>query len=310
MLERYLISDSEEYVDVDCVREALGIKEDENIFRAIEKLREDRDNLKDNLRITENALKTVKKERDELKEKCDKLKKRANAAYGVSCGYSGDKAPAFLCDVISYSWSFDAIGTPLRSNSIRVELSLTPTANYKGTFDLEDLKKYIQNYGREKKLGIIESVDYQYAKAARAELAWLYKELLGVDRLDPDLSPHEIATRIKRCFNIIKDREQKIKMASDIHAEDAKKYYRRTVELKRELETVREDLIEWIKGLRSVYAHVKGHEPPLEATPSATASVCRYEIDAMKTKMRDLEQKLNDIKDICDGNSDVMNIIG
>lgn len=143
---------------------------------------------------------------------------------------------------------------------------------------------------------LVLNLDYANAKYARAELAKLYKEMLGVDRLDPDLSPHEIATRIKRCFAGIKSREQKNKMISDNHAKEAN-------ELKRELETVREDLIEWIKGLRSVYTNVKGHEPPLEATPSATASVCKYEIDAMK-------QKLNDIKDICDGNSDVMNIIG
>lgn len=299
MWERYLTTNGDdEYVDVDCVREALGIKGDENIFLAIKKLKE---------------------ERDELKGKVDRMKTRANAAYGVSCGYSGDKAPAFRCNVISYSWNIGAIEARslmdepsyrINNDSIRVELELTPTAGYKGTFDMEDLKKYIQAYGREKKLGIVESVDYQNAKVARAELANLYKELLGVDKLDADLSPHEIATRIKRCFDIIKDREQKIKMASDTHAEDAKKHYQRNVELKRELETVREDLIEWIKGLRSVYTHVKGHEPPLEASPSATASVCKYEIDAMKTKTRALEQKLNDIKDICDGNSDVMNIIG
>ena len=183
-VERYLSPDGKEYVDASCVRKALGIKEDENIFLAIKKLKE---------------------ERDELKDKCDKLKKRANAAYGVSCGYSGDKAPTFRCDVISYSWSFGAIDTPFPNNSIRVELKLTPTANYKGTFDLEDLKKYIQAYGREKKLGIVESVDYQNVKAARAELAHLYKTVLGKEKLDTNLSPHEIMKAIHDEYKRVRD---------------------------------------------------------------------------------------------------------
>lgn len=173
MLERYLTTNGfDEYVDVDCVREALGIKEDEDIFLAIKKLKE---------------------ERDELKGKVDWMKKRANATYGISCGYSGNKAPAFFCNVISYSWE---LGHMLDSNSIRVELELRPTANYKGTFDPEDLRQYINEYGREKKLGIIESVDYQNAKNARAELAYLYKTILGKERLDRDLSPHEIMKAI------------------------------------------------------------------------------------------------------------------
>lgn len=137
--ERYLSADGKEYIDGACVREALGIVDEHvDVFGVIKKL---------------------KQERDEFKEKCDKLKKRANAVYGTSCGYSeysGDKAPAFLCNVISYSWSFGAIDTPFPNNSIRVELNLTPTANYKGTFDLEDLKRYIQAYGREKKLSDFE----------------------------------------------------------------------------------------------------------------------------------------------------------
>lgn len=79
MLESYIrTGDGKDYVDVDCVREALGIKEDEDIFLAIKRERDlyrtEIDNLKDNIRIKNNALKTVKKERDELKEKCDKLK--------------------------------------------------------------------------------------------------------------------------------------------------------------------------------------------------------------------------------------------
>lgn len=215
MLESYIrTGDGTDYVEVDNVREALGIKEDEYIFRAIEKLREERDNLKDNLRITENALKTVKKERDELKEKCDKLKTRTNAVYGVSCGYSGNKAPAFLCNVISYRWELNSIEARslmdepsyrVNNDTIRVELELTPTANYKGTFDMEDLKKYIQAYGREKKLGIIESVDYQNAKVARAELAHLYKTVLGKERLDTNLSPHEIMKAIHDEYKRVKD---------------------------------------------------------------------------------------------------------
>lgn len=66
---------------------------------------------------------------------------------------------------------------------------------------MEDLKKYIQAYGREKKLGIIESVDYQNAKAARAELAYLYKTVLGKDRLDRDLSPHEVMKAVLDEYN-------------------------------------------------------------------------------------------------------------
>ena len=211
MLEKYLISDSEEYIDVNCAREALGIKEDEDIFLAIKKLKE---------------------ERDQLKEKCDKLKKRANAAYGTSCGYSeysGDKAPTFRCNVISYSWNFGPIAAhslmdepsyTIRSDSIRVELDLTPTANYKGAFDMEDLKKYIQNYGREKKRGIIESVDYQNAKAARAERAYLYKTVVGKEKLDRDLSPHEV-------MKAILDEVKRLRDSKVISAEYLKKEFQR-----------------------------------------------------------------------------------
>lgn len=195
MIEEYILTtDGKDYVDVDCVREALGIVDEHvDIFGVIKKLRE---------------------ERDQLKEKCDKMKKRANAVYGVSCGYSGDKEPAFLCNVISYSWNFGLIAAhslmdepsyPIRNDSIRVELELTPTANYKGTFDLEDLKHYIQAYGREKKLGIVESVDYQNAKAARAELASLYKTVLGKEKLDRDLSPHEVMKAILDEYKRVRD---------------------------------------------------------------------------------------------------------
>lgn len=235
MLESYIrTGDGKDYIDVDCVREALGIVDEHvDIFGVIKKLREERDELKADLELTnrlykehhdfvdkvceavdirrpctesgyDNAVRLIagfKRERDELKEKCDKLKKRANATYGVSCGYSGDKEPAFFCYVSSYSWEFGAIDTPFPNNSIRVELDLTPTANYKGTFDLEDLKHYIQAYGREKKLGVIESVDYQNAKVARAELAYLYKTVLGKERLDRDLSPHEIMKAIHDEYN-------------------------------------------------------------------------------------------------------------
>lgn len=243
MLESYLRTpDGKEYVDVSCVEEALGIvDEDMNIFGVIKKLREDNDRLREKVRKTEQNLvisrrlskedrdfiddvceaigiqrphiendydkavrliAEIKSERDRLKEKCDKLKTRTNALYDTSCGYSGNKAPAFLCDVISYSWEF---GTTLDTDSIRVELDLTPNANYKGSFDLEDLKKYIQEYGREKKLGIIESVDYQNAKVARAELANLYKTVLGKDRLDRDLSPHEVMKAIHDEYKRVKD---------------------------------------------------------------------------------------------------------
>lgn len=251
MLESYIrTGDGKDYVDVDCVREALGIKEDEDISLAIKKLKEERERYKSNcdyfagiaedklcdrnkleLELRE-ALGTVceyvgeyaeipglvrklKKERDKLKERCGKLEDRlrtyrfiANGTYGDSCGYSKytcDKAPAFRCDVISYSWNFGSIAPcslmdepsyPIRNGSIRVELDLTPNANYKGAFDIEGLKRYIQAYGSEKKLGIIESVDYQNAKVARAELAHLYKTVLGKEKLDVDLSPHEIMKAI------------------------------------------------------------------------------------------------------------------
>lgn len=210
MLESYIrTGDGKDYIDVDCVREALGIKEDEDIFLAIKRERDlyrtEIDNLKDNIRIKNNALKTVKKERDELKDRVRSLRIQANSVYGASCGYSGDKAPAFRCDVISYSWNFGPIAPcslmdepsyHVPNDSIRVELDLTPTASYKGTFDMADLKRYIQKYGREKKLGIVESIDYQNAKTARAELAYLYKQVLGKEKLDRDLSPHEVMKAI------------------------------------------------------------------------------------------------------------------
>lgn len=238
------------FVSLNCVREALGIiDEDTDILRTIRKLREERDakidGLKADLELTKRLYKenrdfidkvceavdiqrpysksgydsTVKlisgfkKERDQLKDQVRRLRIQANSVYGAGCGYSeysGDKAPAFLCNVISYSWGFE--GGALRNGSIRVELDLTPTANYKGTFDLEDLNRYIQNYGREKKLGIIESVDYQNAKAARAELKRLYKTVLGIkDTSDIDLSPHEV---MKAISNEYAQREEFIRALS------------------------------------------------------------------------------------------------
>lgn len=190
-IERIAV-DGERYWPEEALKEAIGCKDDD-IFGEIRKLKE---------------------ERDVLKEKCDKLKARANAAYGTSCGYSGDKAPAFLCDVISYSWEFgpitgrDLMDEPtyrVRNDSIRVELNLTPTANYKGTIDMEDLKRYIQEYGREKRLGVLESVDYANAKAARLKLANLYKTVLGKEKLDRDLSPHEVMKAILDEYKRVRD---------------------------------------------------------------------------------------------------------
>lgn len=159
------------YISENDLREALGIVDEYvDIFGVIKKLKE---------------------ERDQLKEKCDKM--------------ADDKAPAFFCYVSGYSWSIGSTGSPFRNDSIRVELNLTPTANYKGTFDFEDLKKYIQNYGREKKLGVLESVDYQNAKAARAELAYLYKQVLGKEKLDRDLSPHEVMKAILDEYKRVRD---------------------------------------------------------------------------------------------------------
>ena len=240
---KYII-DGERYWPEEALKEALGCKDDD-IFGEIKKLREERERYKSNcdyfagiaqdrlcdrnklelglreaLGIVDGyvdligLVRKLKQERDQLKEKCDKLKKRTNAAYGVSCGYSDNKAPAFLCDVISYSWEFgpvttrDLMGKPthlIRNDSIHVELELTPTENYKGTIDMEDLKRYIQEYGREKKLGVIESVDYQNAKVARAELAYLYKQVLGKDRLDRDLSPHEVMKAIHDEYKKVRD---------------------------------------------------------------------------------------------------------
>lgn len=232
MLEKYIMTpDGEEYVDVNNVREALGIKEedDDNIFAVIKKLRDDNDLLEElyanhisqlndyaelafelgigsgDAESIKDYIISLKKERDEFKEKCNKLKARTNALYGASCGCSASKEPAVRCNVISYSWNLSPIvarslmdepSYTLNNDSIRVELDLTPNASYKGTFDMEDLKKYIQNYGREKKLGIIESVDYQNAKTARAELAFLYKQVLGKEKLDTNLSPHEVMKAI------------------------------------------------------------------------------------------------------------------
>lgn len=255
--EKYMTSDGKEWIDASCVREALGIGEDYNadILGEIKKLKEERERYKSNcdyfagiaedkmcdrnkleLELREalgivdeyadipGLVRKLKKERDELKDRCGKLEDRvrtyriiANGTYGVSCGYSeysGDKAPAFLCNVISYSWEFSPIVAQslmdepsyrLNNDYIRVELNLTPTANYKGTFDMEDLKKYIQEYGREKKLGSIKSVDYQNAKEARVELAYLYKTVLGKEKLDRDLSPHEVMNAILDAVKKLRD---------------------------------------------------------------------------------------------------------
>lgn len=114
------------------------------------------------------SIATIKQERDALKSKCDRLRLQANAHYGLSCGYSADETPVFKsCNVISYSWNFGpippcslmdksswVIGS---GDTIRVELELTPNKNYKGSFNTEDLKRYIQDYGREKRLGGTET---------------------------------------------------------------------------------------------------------------------------------------------------------
>lgn len=184
---RYII-DGERYWPEEALKEALGCKDDD-IFGEIKKLREGNNTLMElhvnhismlkdyadlafelgigsgDAESIKDYIASLKEERDELKEKCDKLKKRANAAYGASCGYSASKEPAFLCDVISYTWNLAPIAAHslmdepsycIPNDSIRVELELTPTANYKGTIDPEDLKQYIQAYGREKKLSDFE----------------------------------------------------------------------------------------------------------------------------------------------------------
>ena len=224
MIESYILTaDGKEYVDVDSVREALGIvDEDVNILGVIRKLKEERERYKSNcnyfagiaqdrlrdrnkleLELRE-ALGTVdeyadilglvrklKQERDELRERLWNYRFIANAQYGISCGHS--TKPTFRCDVISYSWNLGSIAPcslmdepsyQANPDSIRVELDLTPTSNYKGTFDLEDLRRYIQEYGRDKKLGVLESIDYQNAKAARVHLAELYKQIMGNKLLD------------------------------------------------------------------------------------------------------------------------------
>lgn len=184
MLESYIRTpDGKDYVDVDCVMEALGIiDEDVNIFRVIEMLREDKDLLEElhanhisqlndyaelafelgiesgDAESIKDYIVSLKKERDGLKEKCDKLKKRANAVYGVSCGYSeysGDKAPAFRCDVISYGWVF---GSMLDNDPVHVEIELSLNADNNGSYDLEDLFRYIQEYDREKRLSGTETL--------------------------------------------------------------------------------------------------------------------------------------------------------
>lgn len=211
MLESYIrTGDGKDYVDVDCVREALGIVDEYvDILGVIRKLREEKDakidGLKADLELTKRLYKenrdfvdkvceavdiqrpysksgydsTVKlisgfkKERDALKDRVRRLKIQANSIYGAGCGYSE------------------------HNDSIRVELNMTPNAIYKGTIDMEDLRRYIQEYGREKKLGIVESVDYLNAKAARAELKRLYKTVLGIkDTRDIDLSPRAIVKAI------------------------------------------------------------------------------------------------------------------
>ena len=193
-----IIAGGVSYISENDLREALGVVDEYvDILGTIRKLRE---------------------ERDELKEKCDNLKRRFNAAYGVSCGYSASKEPAFRCNVISYSGEFDSM---LDSGcSIHVELDLIPNANYKGIFDPEDLRQYINKYGREKKLGIIESVDYQNAKTARAELAYLYKTVLGKERLDTDLSPHEVMKAILDEYKrVVHDFEERTSDWSNVRRE-------------------------------------------------------------------------------------------
>lgn len=272
MLESYLLTtDGKDYVDVDCVREALGVVDEYvDIFGVIKKLKEERDGLKAELELTNrlykedrnfieklcdavdiqrpylesgyaNAVRLItgfKKERDELKEKCDKLKKRANALYGASCGYSASKEPAFRCNVISYSWEF---GSMLNRDSIRVELELTPNANYKGTFDMEDLKRYIQEYGREKKLSDFEI----FCKLVNNCIDELCDKYVVVKPDDSQITRE----RLDYIFAVL--------------AENRERYnseWKRVEELKKEKRTIVDSLAELRAKIREIYRSIVDDE--------------------------------------------------
>lgn len=77
--------------------------------------------------------------------------------------------------------------------------------------------RIIDKFNRVKKEKEDLKTDYANAKCARAELAQLYRRTFDVDRLDPDLSPHEIAVQIRKR---IRELEQHLNSIRDIYDRD------------------------------------------------------------------------------------------
>lgn len=125
----------------------------------------------------------------------------------------------------------------------------------------------------------------------------------------------------------IEELEEKLK-----HAAGVEVWYRRTnrelvmerdryrdlyEDLERSSAVDIDDLNEWRSALGNLYEDVTNVAPDFDSPPTLlTKRIYKVYKHARDTgakycdRMRRLEQKLEDIKDICDGNSDVMNIIG
>ena len=179
--------------------------------------------------------------------------------------------------------------------------------------------------------------DYANAKAARAELANLYKRILGEERLDPKLSPHEIAVAIIKHVQGLCDLQHEANMGVKELQKFRDEVYNA---LNLGYPTTNQYILKVLKErLAANDFYVEGADaaeyrafvmrlfeaigkPTVEEIVSTQylAKVVLEDVKELKRqndrgityvrRMRELEQKLEDIKNICDGNSDVLNIIG
>ena len=179
--------------------------------------------------------------------------------------------------------------------------------------------------------------DYANAKCARAELAHLYKRILGEERLDPKLSPHEVAMAILKHVQGLCDLQHEANMgvkelqkfrdevynalnlgypttnqhilkvlkerltANDFYVEsiDAAEYRAFVMRL---FEAVGKPVVDEYIHTNYLALHVLEDVKELKRQNDRGITYVR--------RMRELEQKLEDIKNICDGDSDILNIIG
>lgn len=191
------------------IRKAAGMADDDptDLVKYVEALREANEELA-NHRVAEGWL------------------RKDNSDLAIDVANLKEQLRVLRYDILKvYREIFDCSnGDPEGSDEETLQDILT---EYKRTLELKNVaeektikykelaRENEENLARErewtKKMGIVESVDYQNAKAARAELAYLYKTVLGKEKLDRDLSPHEV---MKAILDEYKQREEFIRELS------------------------------------------------------------------------------------------------